>query len=421
MRGSAGADHYDGSSGIDTVDYSFAPSPGESTVYVGPFPLLTISGVSVFLDGGDPGYGDSAGDTFSRVENIVGSAYADWLGGNSGDNLIVGNAGNDLILGGTADAAGNDTLVGGEGNDTLGGGDGNDVFVGGAGADSIVGGGGIDTLDFSAATSPGTVNYFGINLSGVFVDLSSGTGLYGESEGDTYNDIENVVGSTYDDVIGGDDDINTISGNNGNDVIHGGDGGDTLDGGAGTDWLSYSGSDAAVDVNLAINTASSGDADGDQISGFENLVGSQFNDTLYGSDTDDNTLRGGFGSDLVNGFDGNDTLAGEAGNDTLVGGRGDDELNGGSGNDTMNGGLGNDTFRFGYDAGDDFVLGFTVGTDRIAFDSLTAQSLADLEFIQGSNNTLILYDDGTEESAIVLYGIDVETVLANADDIFQFA
>lgn len=56
----------------------------------------------------------------------------------------------------------------------------------------------------------------------------------------------------------------------------------------------------------------------------ENLIGSSYNDKLYGNEVA-NTINGGAGNDLIEGLEGNDTL---------IGGQGDDQLNGGTGIDT---------------------------------------------------------------------------------------
>ena len=93
-----------------------------------------------------------------------------------------------------------------------------------------------------------------------------------------------------------------------------------LVGGLGTDTVSYadatSGANGVgVTVNLALTTAQNTVTAGtDTLSGFENLTGSQFNDTLIGS----------AGVNVLTGLGGNDTLNGGAGADTMLGGTGND-------------------------------------------------------------------------------------------------
>ena len=108
-----------------------------------------------------------------------------------------------------------------------------------------------------------------------------------------------VTGNDYVEGLGGNDEI--FAGG-GDDQIVGGTGADTLDGGADIDTLSYYNSASRVAVNLAANLAQFGDAQGDIISGFENLVGSNFNDTLFGTDA----------ANVISGYSGNDVIKGGA-------------------------------------------------------------------------------------------------------------
>src|SRR5207344_2206657 len=166
-----------------------------------------------------------------------------------------------------------------------------DVIAGLGGADSLDGGGGIDTASYAAS------------LSGVNVSLALGTGLGGDAEGDTLVNFENLKGSAFDD---------TLEGNGGNN---------TLTGGAGNDTVSYANASAGVTVSLAIQdgvTAQNSIGAGtDILSGFENVTGSDFNDTLTG-DGLANILTGNDGNDTLNGAAGADTMLGGLGNDTYV-------------------------------------------------------------------------------------------------------
>ena len=58
--------------------------------------------------------GDAAGDTYTTIENLTGSAFADTLIAANGANTLDGGAGNDVLIGG----AGADALIGGTGTDT---------------------------------------------------------------------------------------------------------------------------------------------------------------------------------------------------------------------------------------------------------------------------------------------------------------
>jgi len=80
------------------------------------------------------------------VENGVGAAGNDAIGGNAWANRLAGRAGDDALNG----RAGDDRLFGGEGGDRLRGGAGRDLVAGGAGRDVLAGGAGEDRFRFAA-------------------------------------------------------------------------------------------------------------------------------------------------------------------------------------------------------------------------------------------------------------------------------
>ncbi|MBW8725607.1 MAG: M10 family metallopeptidase C-terminal domain-containing protein [Inquilinus limosus] len=88
----------DGGTGTDTASYATA-----------------LIGVGVNLFGGVVGGGDSAGDSYVSVENVVGSGFSDGIIGDDGANGLWGMVGNDYLSGG----GGADTLKGGAGADTF--------------------------------------------------------------------------------------------------------------------------------------------------------------------------------------------------------------------------------------------------------------------------------------------------------------
>jgi serralysin len=93
------------------------------------------SAVTIYLEEGMWGYKDTKAaeqitlpgqitvNISTKIENLMGSSFADKLYGNDVANVIKGGAGNDLIEG----WAGNDTLLGGSGDDQLNGGTGIDT------------------------------------------------------------------------------------------------------------------------------------------------------------------------------------------------------------------------------------------------------------------------------------------------------
>jgi len=235
-------------------------------------------------------------DTFSSVDNLVGSAYNDVLTGDDAANSITGGAGND-------------TISAGAGNDIVSGGDGNDIMTGGLGNDTLAGGDGVDTVNYADNTVGVSVNF--------------ATGISVGQGNDTVTADENVIGGTGNDTLTGNNAANNLIGGAGNDVLTGGLGDDTLAGAAGIDTVSYADSNASVIVNLA-TTVATGQGN-DIVSGDENLIGGSGNDTLTGSSVA-NTINGGSGNDIISAGSGNDTLIGGPGDDTLTGDAGTDTI-----------------------------------------------------------------------------------------------
>jgi Ca2+-binding RTX toxin-like protein len=175
LVGGAGADSLQGGTGIDKASYS-----------------RSAAGVVVSLTSGYANGGDAEGDSFDSIENLTGSAFRDRLSGNDVDNIIAG-------------AGGDDYLDGLGGDDVLEGGAGDDVLEGGKGSDALHGGAGTDQLSYSGSPA------------GVFIDMLTGQGDFGDAEGDTFYETENVVGSSYDTLIGNFAD-NVLAGRGGADT-----------------------------------------------------------------------------------------------------------------------------------------------------------------------------------------------------------
>ena len=333
LEGSAGADEIDGQSGLDTASYSGSDAA-----------------VTVNLLDGTATDGDAEGDTLTNIENLIGSNHNDILVGNGQANALTGLNGNDLLWGSSGD----------------------DFLTGGPGTDRLVGGVGNDTASF--ADSPEGVTVRLHSLSAANGDAQGDTFPYtvdvaytdggGAEQTESLPDVEHLIGSAHDDILAGDRRDNDLDGGAGNDTLYGGPGGgddvmagglgndqlfggqgndtltggpgddslaggpdadtlngdvgtDTLDGGAGIDTADYTGSDAAVMVNLSTSSGTSGYAAGDILRNIENVLGSRYSDTLAG-DAGANRLAGGPGHDLLEGGPGADTLNGGSGNDVAV-------------------------------------------------------------------------------------------------------
>lgn len=422
LIGGPGSNTIDGGVGNDTVSYEKATGAVDADlgkkVTTGDGNPAHVYAVS-FNDDGDQVVdrdNEISTDTLKNIERIIGSRYGDTLRGfESAASSLEGGEGNDTISGGQRNDtlkgdAGDDTLRGLAGNDSLFGGLGNDLLDGGWGDNTLDGGAGNDTVSYTA--------YFedipavpGISAKqtaptpyepgrGITVDLTKGgnndesgedlvswTGSatieLKDADGgkitrtDSLSRIENVIGSSFDDMITGDSGNNILMGGKGNDTLEGRAGADHFDGGIdekntdvdaaktadintnhGTDTVSYahaapmdgapvSGEDTSklagvyatllnnrvedpADSNLAGNKdfrihedsrdisdkfTQKGEAEGDTFVRINNLIGSAYNDYLIG-DTEINRLEGGKGNDTLEGYGGADVLDGGEGNNT---------------------------------------------------------------------------------------------------------
>ena len=117
---------------------------------------------------------------------------------------------------------------------------------------------------------------------------------------------DTLVGGASSDALYGGIGNDILDGGADADLLIGGEGADQLIGGAGDDTASYAASASGVKVSLTTGRGSHGDAAGDTLTGIENLIGSDFADTLIG-DAGDNRLVGGKGPDLLDGRAGVDT------------------------------------------------------------------------------------------------------------------
>ncbi len=140
----SGTDAIDGGLGSDTVSYAEAEGS-----------------VTVDLSDETSNTGEAEGDTYTSVENVIGSNYADVLLGNDEANVLTGGLGDD-------------TLTGGDGDDIFlyESGDGSDTVSGGAGWTDAIGLEGFDSgsygTNWSVSLSSGTI----VDETGNSLDLS---------------------------------------------------------------------------------------------------------------------------------------------------------------------------------------------------------------------------------------------------------
>lgn len=236
MSGGDGADHFDGGEGNDRVSYD----DSDAAVSVD-LAFFTTKG------------GEADGDTLQGIEELSGSIFGDVLSGDQFENSFNG-------------LAGNDTLFGRAGDDGLWGDDGNDVLEGGLDDDYLNGGEGIDTASYRYASE------------GVSIALEGDHVRYGEATGDQLVSIERLMGSEFNDVLGGSSDANRLNGRGGKDFVAGfaggdqllgGKGADTLLGGAGADTLEGNG---GADAFCFLSVSEGGDSISAFIAGTDTLV-----------------------------------------------------------------------------------------------------------------------------------------------------
>jgi Ca2+-binding RTX toxin-like protein len=304
LEGRGGADTLNGGSGFDFASYE--SSPGAVTV--------RLPGVGADAQTAIASGADATGDTFSSIEGLVGSRFADHLTGNSLNNVLVGGLGSDILDGkdgiDTADYSTDHILDFG--------------FLG-------------DNID-SADRVVVNLGLNGAQGTGAEFKVIPGSGgqAFSQVSVDTLISIENVTGTAGPDSIVGNEQDNVLDGRGGNDLIDGGFGNDVLIGGGGSNSVSFVSHDVGPSSLFETNTISLGlnGADGsytrshpvftfpvqfvidetDVLRQFQNVQGSNRSETINGNEQ----------NNLLDGRGGNDVLDGGLGNDTLIGGDGID-------------------------------------------------------------------------------------------------
>ncbi|MEM8743696.1 MAG: M10 family metallopeptidase C-terminal domain-containing protein, partial [Pseudomonadota bacterium] len=298
LQGKGGDDIIDGGAGTDTAIFSGA---------IGTYGFA-ISGSDILVTGSSEGT-DTIRDSVERLKfkdttidrsDLLATLTPPTLTGGA-DTVAL------PLLGGVFNTLGGDDMV---------------TYTGGH--ITLDGGSGADTIDFSG---------FG---SAVRVALLSSSDEVYTRDGDNVikgtkrniadlEDVENMIGTAYDDKLYGDNGDNVITYVEGRDVIRGYGGTDTVD---------FSNFGHAVRVSLIASGDEVYTRDSDQVTSgakrniadlrdVENVIGTEFHDKLYGDD-EDNVLTGLGGNDIMRGKDGDDILDGGAGQNTLTGNEGAD-------------------------------------------------------------------------------------------------
>lgn len=396
LNGGAGFDRLEGGAGADMLaggtSFDFA-SYENSTM-----------GLTVSLALPASNTGEATGDSFISIEGLIGSKYADHLIGNSEVNTLQGMGGADILDGGAG-------------------------------------------FDYAGYMNAG---------SGVKASLLNPSENSGDAKGDSYFNIEGLIGSKYND---------TLIGDAGNNWLDGREGADYLNGGAGIDAASYFDATVGVYASLANSSLNTGFAAGDSYVLIEGLAGSRHADQLIG-DSNNNILTGQGGADVLDGGNGFDYAAyysategvtaslaspaantGEAAGDSfasiegLIGSENNDVLIGNSSANRFYGLGGADTFVFNTALGAgnvDVISDFVAGSDRVgldltifsaagssgtlgsnAFFAGSAAHDADDRIVYNSTNGQVLYDaDGSGAQAGVVFATLATGLAVTANDFF---
>ncbi|EJL37352.1 Peptidase M10 serralysin like protein [Caulobacter sp. AP07] len=323
LSGLGGADQFTGRGGNDVIDGGDGDDIAFFSGARAGYTITTTNGVTTVSGGSD------GTDTLTHVERlqfsdaivvldapppVTGTPGPDTLNGTSSANIIDGLAGDDIIHG----LGGDDTLYGNDGQDAVYGDAGADILYGDAGDDQLFGGTEGDTLFGGAGFD--TANYQALpGGGGLLIDMLYGAYGTGEAQGDSFQSIERVIGTTGDDSIRGTNYAETLVGGDGDDQLIGKLGADTLIGGAGFDIALYFGTSFVPTVIDMLNPGlGTFEGAGDTYQGIEAVMGlGAFNFSFFGTT----------GTETLIGSDGADTFNGRGGGDTFIGGAGDDTIN----------------------------------------------------------------------------------------------
>ncbi|MGB5791831.1 calcium-binding protein, partial [Poseidonibacter sp.] len=397
LNGGVGDDYLDGGTNTaigDTVDYSDATSAV----------TVDMSGSAVTVNA------ELGTDTLVDIENVKGSNY---------DDTFYSDINNNNTFYGTGEVVVGDTV---------------DYFNYEHGLKDSD-----DKIIADMTTGKVSVYADGVNNDGVATLTAT----------DKLDNIENITGSAGDDTITGDSNKNTLKGLGGADVISGGAGNDILDGGTGNDTVSYSyETTLGVTVDLQNNTGVV-DAlnDSDTLNGFENVIGTNQNDTIILASTGTTTgiankIDGLNGTDTVSyenytddlTIDLSNSLVATGDNDYLtsieniIGGTGDDtfitntsvsnKFDGNSGSDTVDYSSLNETIKVTLNDSTPATVTLATSSNDVVINIDNNKGGSANDTIIGDTQANIFYGNGGEDT---LDGVDGNDTLyggANNDKIY---
>ena len=420
--------------------YSCTSSTGELRYVV--FAVWDAGGIDTF---------DFSGYSANQLINLNQGQFSNvggWVGNVSiAPGVVIENA-----FGGS----GADSLIGNAADNWLSGRSGDDTLWGGAGNDRLDGGAGSDTASYVGATSGVTVN-----LALVTAQNTGGAGI------DTLTSIENLVGSSYNDILTGTAGPNSLDGGAGDDILVGGAGDDIYGVDSVGDIVTELANEGTDTVRSSISYRLGGNLENLTLLGSASIdgTGNAANNVLIGNDGA-NRLDGGAGADSMSGGGGNDTyivdsegdtvtelanggidsvyssvsfslganvenlvltgmsaingngnadaniLIGNSADNRLMGGDGNDILVGGAGNDYLDGGNGNDIASFVGET-NGFSIDLSTFTGTITT-SLGTDTLVSIEGIIGGFGNDVLKGDGAAN--YLDGGLGNDTLIGGAGD-----
>lgn len=337
--------------------------------------------------------GVARGDTFQAVQ--LGTQARDFFDHRDDSISYYVNAGMgaDTIQGGR----GNDFLVGGAGNDALNGNSGNDSFIGGGGDDAMLGGSGNDTAIFNVVSDGADRANLGSGLDRVNV---AGTGVTQVRLTFTSAEVGNNAAI----------DSNGMGNQDGDLAVRlqaEDSAGDLTGAVSRVDDEGISFVSTTAGLTFDVRDLVSGVARGNGFSVVQ--LGTAGNETITHS-TETRAV-------YVNAGMGNDNLIGGSANDFLVGGGGSDAFNGGMGDDSLIGGGGADRFDFRAGSGDDTILDFVSGTDRINLRALNIDR-DDVDVTVVGSDTFITGDSNGNGDVDFTIRLVNTTSFADSDFVF---
>jgi serralysin len=264
IDGGAGADVMAGGLGNDTYIIDDAKDTVTEAADAGTDTVKTSIAIATAIDNVENYTFTGSGDW-----HFTGNALANVITGGSGNDTLDGGAGADTLIGGAGDdtyivdnaadkvieaaGKGNDTIISylastvgvanvenylyyGNGNWTFTGTNGNETITdySGSGYDVISGGGGDDTLiarnwttTFDGGAGNDTIT-FANSQAGISAYIQkTATGSVGAGGSISFSNVENLIGSKYNDQLTGDSENNVLDGHGGHDTLTGGGGKDT--------------------------------------------------------------------------------------------------------------------------------------------------------------------------------------------------